>query len=329
MIVNAPVPTGTVPLLAVTVKLVLVAFRVFATTVPPLAANARLVAAVGAVAPGLVTQRSACPLTAFVSVPLTAPAASEVHAHVIERIPGRDSEYVIVTLPAIYEIRGRARLADLVTLAGGLTITASGQKASVERIVDRQTRRVEDFSLDKEGLDKLLQDGDLVKVNPLSPRFDNAITVRGNVAVPARHPWRTGIRVRDVLPDRDALIVPDYWTKRNASVRTDVAGKEREETRQREAASVRVAGNVLDKDDVRDRDRDRDSQRSAGQVKLRNEVRRSLPEVNWDYAVVERLNTSDLTTSLIPFNLGKAILENDPAQNVQLQPGDEIGRAHI
>ena len=229
-----------------------------------------------------------------------------------------------VTSPAIYEIRGRARLADLVTLAGGLTITASGQKASVERIVDRQTRRVEDFSLDKEGLDKLLQDGDLVKVNPLSPRFDNAITVRGNVAVPARHPWRTGIRVRDVLPDRDALIVPDYWTKRNASVRTDVAGKEREETGQREAASVRVAGNVLDKDDVRDRDRDRDSQRSAGQVKLRNEVRRSLPEVNWDYAVVERLNTSDLTTSLIPFNLGKAILENDPAQNVQLQPGDVI-----
>lgn len=225
-----------------------------------------------------------------------------------------------VTLPAIYEIRGRSRLADLVTLAGGLTITASGQKVSVERIFDRQTRRVEDFNLDKEGLDKLLQDGDLVKVNPLSPRFDNAITVRGNVAVPARHPWRSGIRVSDVLPDRDALIVPDYWAKRNASVRTDIAGQEREETRQREAASSRVSGNLQDRDDVRDRER----QRGAGQEKLRTEVRRALPEVNWDYAVIERLNIADLTTALIPFSLGKAVLEGDPSQNVLLQPGDVI-----
>lgn len=33
---------------------------------------------------------------------------------------------------------------------------------------------------------------------------------------------------------------------------------------------------------------------------------------------------TDLTALLIPFNLGKAILEGDPTQNVQLQPGDVI-----
>ena len=93
-----------------------------------------------------------------------------------------------VNTPAIYEIRGRAKLGDLIELAGGLSVTASGQQVAVERIVDRKTRKVEDFKLDKEGLDKLLMDGDLVKVFPLSPRFDNAVTVRGNVAAPARHP---------------------------------------------------------------------------------------------------------------------------------------------
>ena len=225
-----------------------------------------------------------------------------------------------VTLPAIYEIRGRSKLSDVITLAGGLTVTASGQKVSVERIFDRKTRRVEDFNLDKEGLDKLVQDGDFVKVIPLSPRFDNAITVRGNVALAARHPWRSGIRVKDVVPDREALIVPDYWVKRNASVRTDIVGQEREETRQRD----RQVGQEREETRQRDDPRQRDRQSSAGQEKLRAEVRRALPEVNWDYAVIERLNLVDLTTALIPFNLGKAILESDPTQNLQLQPGDVV-----
>jgi polysaccharide export outer membrane protein len=190
-----------------------------------------------------------------------------------------------VNAPAIYEIRGRSTLAELIELAGGLTVTASGKQVAVERIVDRKTRKVENFTLDKEGLGRLLQDGDLVKVFPLSPRFDNAVTVRGNVAGAARHPFRSGMRIKDVVPDRESLIVPDYWIKRNLSVQTGVA---------------------------------------AGQDVLRTEVRRSLREVNWDYAVIERLNLPDLTTLLIPFNLERAVLEGDPTQNLQLQPGDVI-----
>ncbi len=207
-----------------------------------------------------------------------------------------------VNTPAIYEIRGRAVLSDLIDLAGGLTNTASGQKVAVERIVDRKTRKVEDFMLDKAGLAKPLQDGDFVKVASLSPRFDNAVTVRGNVAGAARHPWRSGMRVRDVIPDKSALIVHDYWIKRNLAIRADVAGNDQEDARRRAASGVQ----------------------GESQENLRRDLRRSLPEVNWDYAVIERLNLADLTTMLIPFNLGKAILESDPAQNVQLQPGDVI-----
>jgi protein involved in polysaccharide export with SLBB domain len=53
-------------------------------------------------------------------------------------------------------------------------------------------------------------------------------------------------------------------------------------------------------------------------------VRRLYDEINWDYAVVERLNREDLSTSLIPFNLGKVVLEGDLAQNLPLQPGDVV-----
>jgi protein involved in polysaccharide export with SLBB domain len=40
--------------------------------------------------------------------------------------------------------------------------------------------------------------------------------------------------------------------------------------------------------------------------------------------VIERINPNDLSTSLIPFNLGKAVLEGDAQNNILLRPGDVI-----
>jgi protein involved in polysaccharide export with SLBB domain len=61
-----------------------------------------------------------------------------------------------------------------------------------------------------------------------------------------------------------------------------------------------------------------------GEQRLRTEIKRNFDEINWDYAVIERLNYDDLTTSLIPFNLGRAVLEGDASQNVALRPGDVV-----
>ncbi len=55
-----------------------------------------------------------------------------------------------------------------------------------------------------------------------------------------------------------------------------------------------------------------------------NDVVLSAPDIDWSYAVVERQNKVDLTTSLIPFNLGKIILDGDSSQNVELQSGDVV-----
>jgi protein involved in polysaccharide export with SLBB domain len=57
---------------------------------------------------------------------------------------------------------------------------------------------------------------------------------------------------------------------------------------------------------------------------VRNDVRNLLDEVNWDYAVIERLDRAELTTRLIPFNLGRAVLQGDPAHDLELQPGDVV-----
>ncbi|MGB7191744.1 MAG: SLBB domain-containing protein, partial [Acidobacteriaceae bacterium] len=48
------------------------------------------------------------------------------------------------------------------------------------------------------------------------------------------------------------------------------------------------------------------------------------PEIDWDYAVIERLNKNTLKTSLIPFDLGKLVLDHDPRQNLELEPGDVV-----
>ena len=53
-------------------------------------------------------------------------------------------------------------------------------------------------------------------------------------------------------------------------------------------------------------------------------VRGLVDQINWDYAVIERLNKAELRTELIPFNLGKAVVQKDPQHNLQLQPGDVV-----
>lgn len=189
-----------------------------------------------------------------------------------------------VNSPAIYELKDKETLSNLFDMAGGLTNTAAGKMVSVERIENRSIRKVEEFPLSQGGIGKMIHDGDLITVYAISPRFDNAITLRGNIVDPGRHPWHDGMRVSDMIPDKSNLIINSYWLTQNQSANKSV----------------------------------------AGQNNLRNDVKHSLAEVNWEYAVIERLNPHDLTTSLIPFNLKKAVIDHDPQQNLLLQPGDVI-----
>jgi polysaccharide export outer membrane protein len=233
-----------------------------------------------------------------------------------------------VNTPAIYELKGETTLEKLLEWSGGLATTAQTKTATIERIDERRTRVVDKFSLDKNALTRSLRDGDLVTILPLGPRFENAVTLRGNVAVPLRYPYAPGMRVRDLIPDKDALITYDYYRRQNRAVQTEFLrervrsgaettagtlerGTERESAAEREARTARP-----DRPDRSPRPEER-SARGSTPEKL-------FAEINWDYAVVERLNESDFSTTLIPFNLGKAILENDDTHNLVLKPGDIV-----
>src|SRR3989338_5462569 len=190
-----------------------------------------------------------------------------------------------VKTSAIYELKDdKTSLASLLELSGGLTTTAAGQKVLLERIADRTVRKVEEFQLDSQGLTRLVRDGDLVQVFSIDARFDNAVTLRGSVASPGRYPWKEGMRVSDLIPSMDALIAPEYWARQNNAYRAN----------------------------------------TSGEGALRNQIKRNQNEINWDYALVERLKKDEMSTALLPFNLGKAIGGKDAENNLLLQPGDVV-----
>ena len=195
-----------------------------------------------------------------------------------------------VNVPGIYELKIETKLADVIHWSGGLTNTANGGSVYIEHIVNRRVHSVEEVPLDTAGLAHPLNDGDIINFIPVSPKFENSITLRGNVAQPGRYPWRPGMKISDLIPNREFLITRDYWKQQNALVLE--AGE----------TGARVQGTL-------------------GTV---NSVKRNAPEIDWNYAVVQRMSQEDLSTELIPFDLGKAILGQDGGNNVVLQPGDVV-----
>ena len=193
-----------------------------------------------------------------------------------------------VNTPAIYELSDKSTLGEVVAYAGGLTNTARGGHAVVERIENHQIRQTDEFPLDPEGLARQLHDGDVVRFLPISSKFENTVTLRGNVAVPGHYPWREGMRVRDLIPERDFLVTDEHWRRQNQL-----------------AVTAQTPESHI------------------GQAELKNDVKRVAADINWQYAVIQRLNPQDLTSQLLPFNLGQAI-EGDPEQNLVLQQGDVI-----
>jgi protein involved in polysaccharide export with SLBB domain len=62
----------------------------------------------------------------------------------------------------------------------------------------------------------------------------------------------------------------------------------------------------------------------AGRTPAPTGIAAFVPEINWTYAVIERQSSRDLKTELIPFNLGKLVLEGDETQNLELRAGDVV-----
>ena len=264
--------------------------------------------------------------------------------------------------PSIFELKApQEPLREVLRYAGGTPSLANPNRAQLERVDAAQpiaARFVETFPLDGNGLQKTLRDGDILTLLAISPQFANAVTLRGHVAQPLRYPFKPGMRIRDLIPDRDALISPDFYRRKNLLVQ--VIEDDEDDPRNANVDSNANANsnpnrstnrNANTNANVNDNPNEDMAMAPSGAASAANGTRtpqrtraerlrrrddravvnasRKAPtplfdELNWDYAVIERLNTQDLSTQVIPFNLGKVILQGDDANNIELLSGDVV-----
>jgi protein involved in polysaccharide export with SLBB domain len=175
------------------------------------------------------------------------------------------------------------------------------------------------------------------------------------------------MRIRDLIPDRDALISPDFYRRKNLLVQVlEDDEDQRGDADNSPASNPAMAGPSSGNSNFNNSNSNfnsannntnnntgananpgnsvnaNDNNTTTGvQPRTRNERQRRredravvnasrktptalFDELNWDYAVIERLNTRDLSTQVIPFNLGKVILQGDEVNNIELLAGDVV-----
>lgn len=230
---------------------------------------------------------------------------------------------------AIYELSEKgSTVGDILMLGGGASPIASSRKALLERVyADRvPPRQVLDLALDVKGFAQPLVGGDILTLLPVSPAFSNAVTLQGVVAEPQRYRWFEGMKVLDLIPDRDALITPAYHRRKNQLSLSEpgtAAPNMSAPIPVQNSTSVAQNGTLV-ATSIPPVNVKAAGPTGGGATSLDERVRTMVDQINWDYAVIERLSKDKLSTELIPFNLGKAILQKDPSQNISLQPGDVL-----
>jgi protein involved in polysaccharide export with SLBB domain len=251
-----------------------------------------------------------------------------------------------VNSPAVFELRtGSDTIESLLDVAGGLPVVADPRRAFLERIDPSRNRprSVEEFALQGSGLKRTLKNGDVLNITSITPSFANAVVLRGNVDQPVRVPFKNGMRVSDLIPSREYLISRKSTRRQNNVLAT--MDEDQRNLNTTSADDLNANGSLknpnasINADDraailakrqtTRSRNGmnltagdDRGTNLEAGSIAA--SIGSLIDQINWDYAVIERVNRTDLSVKLIPFNLGKVFTDANGQDNVQLQPGDTV-----
>ncbi len=241
-----------------------------------------------------------------------------------------------VDTPAIYELKGATTIDEALKLAGGETAVASGGALRLERVYEHSMRSIEDINRSTQGT-QVLRNGDILSVSSILERFRNAVTLRGNVANPGRYVWHPGMRISDLIPNKASLITRNYWTRQNeqGQLQQDYAPGTNASTAGQGALGASSAAPATNSAPVVNSGTNGGTQAGGSAVgaaltgnnsnfSARTDVILTAPDIDWSYAVIERLNAGDLKTSLLPFALGKLVLEGDASQNLELLPNDIV-----
>ncbi|NVN89521.1 MAG: SLBB domain-containing protein [Desulfuromonadales bacterium] len=254
--------------------------------------------------------------------------------------------------PAIYELKDKASLADVIKMAGGVTANGYIGRVQVERIANNNSKVALDYfskngQLDGSFSSVEIQDRDMVKVFPVQEAVRNVIVLSGNAVRPGEYQFRKGMRVKDIIGSYNDLLPesymesaeitrlaePDYHKEiltfnlrmvLNGSSEDNIELKEQDTLRvfsrweMQEKPSVAINGYVTNPGtyDFNPGMTVRDLIAASGSTK-RNAI--------LDFAELTRVTIEGdkARSTRLPIDLSKA-LGNDPTQNIPLQPDDVL-----
>jgi len=250
--------------------------------------------------------------------------------------------------PAVYELSPQESLSAVLGDAGGVSAVAAKARISIERIDEHRDRHAMEVAYDAAGLALPVADGDIIRVYSIVPKYDKTVTLRGNTANPGRFAWHEGMRVSDLIPDKESLLTRNYWWRRAQmglpapefeavpalGGRTQPAENHPQPIGESAQPGVSEANRAVSLSPILSTQQGgsnaplaAEETASPNQTMLQGQqtdVQLPAPEIDWDYAVIERLDAETLKTQLLPFDLGKLVLQHDASQDLALQPGDVI-----
>lgn len=244
-----------------------------------------------------------------------------------------------VRRPGAYTIGSFATITDALMIAGGPSDIGTMRKIQVKR-KDRLLTTFDLYDLLLKGdksKDVVLQSGDVIFVPVTGP----LVGIAGNVKRPAVYELRDHHDLEHLVAYAGGIIPTAYTQqlqieriiKGEKHVVVDINDKHMERAIQfelQDADLVKVFS-IVDA--------------NVNAIYLNGNVKRPgkyeykvgmtfkdilsrpdelLPETYMDYALIKRLKPPSMEPMLIPFNLGKIIFHQDQAENIPLQPSDQI-----
>ena len=113
-----------------------------------------------------------------------------------------------VVRPAIYEMKGRVTLADVLKLAGGPRPTADLNRVQVERVVAHEKRIATDVDLSRieDAANIPIENMDVVKLFPIYEVTKDVVKLSGHVVRPGTYQFKPAMRVGDLISSYEQLL---------------------------------------------------------------------------------------------------------------------------
>jgi protein involved in polysaccharide export with SLBB domain len=258
----------------------------------------------------------------------------------------------MVMHPAVYELGHEKTLAETLELAGGVLPSGTFRHIEVERVIAHQSHTMLQLDIpegnDEPALNKALddfkvQDGDKIRISPILPYSEKTVYLDGHVFHPGKYAYRDGMKLTDLIHSEGDLL-PEPYRRHAEVIRLEapdytpvvlafnlgdaLAGKEQDLTL-KPFDTVRVFGRYDFEDPpvvtVSGEVRDPGDHVTNGATRLRDAVYLAggtTPDAELADAQVFR-RAEDGKLKVISVDLKKA-LDNDPKDNVLLEPKDRI-----